>query len=956
MCSVVDTFTEAMDSFIFREDDFDEAFSPAAFVAKYKRVTNLESLKDDLHRYCSALKSKLYATINEEYKDFITIATKLDGADQRVELVRQPLLGLRMDLSTLHDNMTASIKAVEEKLAQRNQIAIRKRTICSYISCLDRLEDAEATITGVFTTKNRLVEPTRQQQQSSRSGRRSELLTSLFAGNDKNTLDIFQCSEVERAAFSLQSASLFLNNGEEDQPNSSSLPGGNINDKIRDSLRDRIMTCISALLDKARGRLESIFSTHASMVSSAITMDDKGLASVVSDGPSRFVKAFPTRSATHLLRALLALGRADVAEECIVNTLVMTHAKSVLTQGRVDGAGGRGSFAALKQTLLGLVSAIAPALKTPICLLDSVTLPDSSTSTAHNVSSNGGADILMRVLWKTVADLLESKFPGIFSTGIASTLHSSYEAVMRFTTEVHTLAVKWSLSTSTDTWQPQSTVEYTSFNKNWRFDLYFSLRVAEISRRVESVCMAAMQEKAQGTGSAIMDDVFTELYDQSRSKSTPSNKSSSDVSSTSKDKTPGKITTTSSSAALVLSLPLSRLEEVLTQQGFSSYVFDTSFFKCFAAELLTCLDDKIILAPLTGRFLGLVLQLLHRVNKFVGEIAEVSTASDGAVELDGGLSTPTGSPIKARTSDTPVMVSLSTPTTRTLDSNMSSSTGKGLVTPIGTTSTPSTNTASNISVLNRGVTGASSTSKPLPSRTAQELSVIALDCCSFAQWLNSQASALGQKMLQNSGVTINTTINVNNPVEIAVKKQSTKLLNAARIVWEQACHAVTESCKYPALANVRTIAGKFRMTNKPTPDRASAYVSTLLAPLSEHYNDYAKRVQDAGLFSSVASNAGENWVKYIIEDVSAEFLTQVQALLETARNMDSSLQRRTMLSTKKGSGVGTGLSDSDKITVQVWLDVKAFGEDIKRLGINGEECDAYVALLEATKSAEKMMT
>jgi len=99
--------------FLFEESEFeDPEFAAAKFVAKYKRVTSLTSLKEDLHRFCGVLKNKLYATINEEYKNFITITTKLDGADQRVDLLRQPLVGLRVDLSALHDGMMASIKVL----------------------------------------------------------------------------------------------------------------------------------------------------------------------------------------------------------------------------------------------------------------------------------------------------------------------------------------------------------------------------------------------------------------------------------------------------------------------------------------------------------------------------------------------------------------------------------------------------------------------------------------------------------------------------------------------------------------------------------------------------------------------------------------------------------------------------------------------------------------------------
>lgn len=128
--------------FIFREIEFeDESFHAATFVAKYRRVTSLESLRDQLRHYCDALKQHLYSIINRDYKDFITIATKvlsdyreiwglltiwslelslliflpyhrsnpwqLDGVDVRAEHLRKPLVDLRLDLASLHDGMVS---------------------------------------------------------------------------------------------------------------------------------------------------------------------------------------------------------------------------------------------------------------------------------------------------------------------------------------------------------------------------------------------------------------------------------------------------------------------------------------------------------------------------------------------------------------------------------------------------------------------------------------------------------------------------------------------------------------------------------------------------------------------------------------------------------------------------------------------------------------------------------
>ena len=63
---------------IFSDAEFeDDKFHAASFVAKHRRVTSLDSLRDQLRTYCGALKQQLYSIINRDYKDFITIATKV---------------------------------------------------------------------------------------------------------------------------------------------------------------------------------------------------------------------------------------------------------------------------------------------------------------------------------------------------------------------------------------------------------------------------------------------------------------------------------------------------------------------------------------------------------------------------------------------------------------------------------------------------------------------------------------------------------------------------------------------------------------------------------------------------------------------------------------------------------------------------------------------------------------
>ncbi len=48
-------------SFLFGDADFEgDLFNAAHFVAKYRRVTTLDSLREQLRKYCGSLKHQVY--------------------------------------------------------------------------------------------------------------------------------------------------------------------------------------------------------------------------------------------------------------------------------------------------------------------------------------------------------------------------------------------------------------------------------------------------------------------------------------------------------------------------------------------------------------------------------------------------------------------------------------------------------------------------------------------------------------------------------------------------------------------------------------------------------------------------------------------------------------------------------------------------------------------------------
>ena len=76
--------------------------------------------------------------------------------------------------------------------------------------------------------------------------------------------------------------------------------------------------------------------------------------------------------------------------------------------------------------------------------------------------------------------------------------------------------------------------------------------------------------------------------------------------------------------------------------------------------------------------------------------------------------------------------------------------------------------------------------------------------------------------------------------------------------------------------------------------------------------------------SAVVAAGSAGFALKVLEDITAAFLQQVQGLMETVKQMDSALQRRSKVTrpgagTAAASGGASTMIDSDKISLQLFL-------------------------------------
>ena len=527
--------------------------------------------------------------------------------------------------------------------------------------------------------------------------------------------DVFDCSELERGAYAAAQAQRFL----AALPSIAGVGAASMNQRL---LEQRLNKLIEQLVQRIRARLSAIFSAAISASASANTWkaEDAALNDAAASG------SFPSRAFSHCLRALVALSKGDVAEEVVAETVTCPLAKILLTQGRVDGVGGRGSYLGLQSALESLASQVMAALVQPLKAF-SETFPNTATCDFLPTSSSGHKsedsvssvstpiDFIVNGVWLPVATMLEEKFPGMFSVGIAGTLSRCYMAVGSFVAMLEK-------SDSTSSVPATTKGEFAAhpaiahFHNHWKLDLYLQvcdrrllqtfriritfshtnfssstsdmvilsantckrqLRTQEISSRLDRVCHLVEQH---GLITKVLEDVYSldPTHESGSMTAFPA------LSQMSVSGTPGLGAASghagaayqSPSIALAPTLSTTDLKSLRSIDLSTIKHLNLSLSEAFCIEISTCLHPSVALKALSTRFFALSVRLVMRLEAHAAVMAEVATPSFAKANLtiliqqqqqrqlqNGGASsipmTPISTPSKALA--TPASISSSLP-------------------------------------------------------------------------------------------------------------------------------------------------------------------------------------------------------------------------------------------------------------------------------------------------------
>ncbi|CAM9593693.1 unnamed protein product [Ectocarpus fasciculatus] len=168
-------------------------------------------------------------------------------------------------------------------------------------------------------------------------------------------------------------------------------------------------------------------------------------------------------------------------------------------------------------------------------------------------------------------------------------------------------------------------------------------------------------------------------------------------------------------------------------------------------------------------------------------------------------------------------------------------------------------------------------------------------------------------------------------------------------LWEKATSQVAAQCN-TILQAVKGITATYRMTNKPPPQRPSPFVPNVLRALRE----FDSRWGASASGNERAGGGGAGWKDRVVVSVCSRYLEIVSELLLTVRQMENTLNKR-RVTARRGSRAGAGdqgPSDKDKIMMQLRLDVREFGKEAARLGVDVSSFPPYERLLEVVEAKD----
>ncbi|PHU08809.1 hypothetical protein BC332_20669 [Capsicum chinense] len=155
------------------------------------------------------------------------------------------------------------------------------------------------------------------------------------------------------------------------------------------------------------------------------------------------------------------------------------------------------------------------------------------------------------------------------------------------------------------------------------------------------------------------------------------------------------------------------------------------------------------------------------------------------------------------------------------------------------------------------------------------------------------------------------------------------------------------------LRQLKGITATYRMTNKPLPVRHSPYVSGVLRPLKEF-------LEGERAATCLTNEMRNELLQGAVLEITQRYNDLVSELVSMSRRTESSLQKL-RLGAQRRAGASSdvsdhNLSDTDKICMQLFLDIQEYARSLSLLGLDAASLPPYQSLWQCVAPAERQNT
>ncbi|KAL4942903.1 hypothetical protein BDV06DRAFT_154803 [Aspergillus oleicola] len=119
-------------------------FNPATYLSSLtNRHQSLEDLRQELRDLDQLLSRELLDLVNENYQDFLSLGTALQGGEEKVEQVRVGLLAFQRDVQAIRDKVEARQSEVAGLLNEKKKLRADANIGRALLDFADRVEELE---------------------------------------------------------------------------------------------------------------------------------------------------------------------------------------------------------------------------------------------------------------------------------------------------------------------------------------------------------------------------------------------------------------------------------------------------------------------------------------------------------------------------------------------------------------------------------------------------------------------------------------------------------------------------------------------------------------------------------------------------------------------------------------------------------------------------------------------